>query len=277
MNSTLGFLPLLLCFAAFVGHEGEQGGKSKEAPVIVFRSADGRTLTTDDLRGATGTFHYEILGSESVPAEARSLHQQARQAGGAGDYKKALALLERASQLAPRWPYPVYDMAYTYMLMKDFDGARKYYARTVELSPRGYFTAITALDTLTREKNGNLPVGTYLAYVSLEWINDPEKKAGAVRQLVKSVPQFAPAWKELASILSDNDPNLLATIEKGLATAPDSETKGILQINKALVLNGRGNQEGAIRLLGELALDPKSTYATEQMAKASLAMLTKRL
>ena len=276
MSLTLSFLPLLMCLAAFFGCESNQGGTSKEPPTIIFRNADGRTLTTDDLRGATGTFHYEIFGLEGVPAEAKSLHQQARQAGGAGDYKKALALLERASQLAPWWPYPVYDSAYTYMLTKDFDSARQYYAKTVELSPRGYFTAITALDTLTREKNGKLPAGTYLAYVSLEWINDPGKKAGAVRQLVKSVPQFAPAWKELASVLPDNDPNLLATIEKGLAADPDAETMGTLRINKALVLNGQGNHAGAIQLLGELALDPKSTYATEQMAKASLAMLAKK-
>jgi tetratricopeptide (TPR) repeat protein len=167
-------------------------------------------------------------------------------------------------------------MAYTYMLKKDFDSARRYYAKTMELSPRGYFTAITALDTLTREKNGDLPAGTYLAYVSLEWIDNPEKKAGAVRELVKSVPQFAPGWKELASNLPSGDPNLLATIEKGLAANPDAETKGILQINKALVLNGQGNHEDAIRLLGELALDPKSTYATEQTAKASLAILAKK-
>ena len=276
MSLTPCFLPLLMCLAAFFGCKSNQGGTSKEAPTIIFRNADGRTLTMDDLRGATGTVHYEIFGLEALPAEAKSLHQQARQAGGAGDYKRALALLERASQLAPRWPYPVYDMAYTYMLMKDFDSARQYYAKTVELFPRGYFTAITALDTLTREKNGNLPAGTYLAYVSLEWIDNPEKKAEVVRQLVKSVPQFAPAWKELASILPDGDPNLLATIEKGLAADPDAETKGILRINKALVLNGQGNHESAIRLLGELALDPKSTYATEQMAKVSLAMLAKK-
>ncbi|HKV62857.1 MAG TPA: hypothetical protein VJO16_13140 [Candidatus Acidoferrum sp.] len=276
MSSTLYFLPLLMGFAAFFGCWGKQSATSKETPVIILRGADGRTLTTDDLRGATGTFRYEIIGREGVPAEAESLHQQARQAGGAGEYKKALVLLERASQLAPRWPYPVYDMAYTYMLMKDFDSARRYYAKTVELSPRGYFTAITALDTLTREKNGNLPAGTYMAYVSLEWIDNPEKKAGAVRQLVKSVPRFAPVWKELASNLPDGDPHLLETIEKGLAADPDAETKGVLRINKALVLNGQGNHEGAIQLLGELALDPKSTYATEQLAKASLAILAKK-
>jgi tetratricopeptide (TPR) repeat protein len=244
--------------------------------MIIFRGADGRTLTTDDLRGATGAFKYEMLGGADVPAWAESLHQQARQAGGAGDYKKALALLERASQLAPRWPYPVYDIAYTYMLMKDFDNARRYYRKTVELSPRGFFTAITALDTLTREQKGNLPAGTYLAYLSLEWIDNLGEKAEAVRQLVKLVPRFAPAWKELASILPDVDAERLAAIEKGLAAEPDAETKGILQINKALVLNRQGDHESAVRLLGELALDPKSTYATEHLAKASLMMLAKK-
>jgi len=250
--------------------------RAQEARTIIFRGADGRTLRTEDLQGVTGTPRYEILGGADVPAEAESLHQQARQVGGAGEYKKALALLERASQLAPRWPYPVYDMAYTYMLMKDFGNARRYYGKTVELSPRGFFTAITALDTLTREQKGNLPAGTYLAYVSLEWIDNPGKKAEAVRQLVKLVPRFAPAWEALANILPNDDPERLVTIERGLAAEPDAETKGMLQINKALVLDRQGDHESAVQLLGELALDPKSTYATEQMAKASLMMIAKK-
>jgi hypothetical protein len=46
--------------------------------MVIFRSADGRTLTTDDSQGATGTFRYEIVGESDVPAEAKSLHQQGR-------------------------------------------------------------------------------------------------------------------------------------------------------------------------------------------------------
>jgi hypothetical protein len=53
-------------------------------------------------------------------------------------------------------------------MMKDFDGAKTYYEKTLELSPRGFFTAITAVDTLRREQTAELPTGTYLAYVSLE-------------------------------------------------------------------------------------------------------------
>ncbi len=242
--------------------------------MVVFRAADGRTLTMADLSGLSGTFQYEILGKSNVPAEAESLHKQARQAAGAGDYKKAITLLERSSSLAPAWPYPVYDMAFTYLLMKDAESARKHYRKTVELAPRGFFTAITALEALDREAKGDLPAGTYLAYLSLEWMNDPEKKADAVRQLVKRVPDFAPAWKEQA-MLADADAEKLAAIEKGLAAGPDRETKGILLINKALIMGRSGDHDGAVRLLGELALDPASTCATEHLAKVTLANVAK--
>ena len=247
----------------------------KEEAVIIFRADDGRTLTMSDLRGLNGTFQYEILGKGKVPVEAESLHKQARQAGGAGDYKKAIALLERASSLAPAWPYPVYDMAFTYLLMKDAENARKHYRKAVELAPRGFFTAITALDALEREAKGDLPAGAYLAYLALEWVDDAGKKADAVQQLVKRVPGFAPGWKELA-MQTDTDAEKLAAIEKGLAVNPDAETKGILLVNKALIMDRSGDRGGAVRLLGELALDPASTYATEHLAKVTLAFVAKK-
>jgi len=88
------------------------------------------------LLDVTGTVRYEVIGKRTVPREAETLHQQAREAGGHGDYEKAIALLEQASELAPDWPYPVYDRAYTHMLMNDCDAARRYYQKTLELSPR---------------------------------------------------------------------------------------------------------------------------------------------
>lgn len=241
---------------------------------VVFRGADGRTLTLDELRGITGTFRYEVVGDFDVPAEAKALHHQARIAGQSRDFKKAIALLDQASNLAPQWPYPVYDMAFTYLLIKDMENARAYYRKTVDLSPRGFFTAITAIDTLDREKRGDLPTGTYVAYLSLEWTDDPEERSKIVHLLVQRVPGFAPGWKELAKI-SENDAEKVLATERGLAANPDSETKGILQINRASILQRKGDREGAIRLLGELALDPTSTYATEHMAKAILETMLK--
>src|SRR6185436_495612 len=116
--------------------------------------------------------------------------------------------------------------------------------------------------------------GTYLAYLSLEWIDDPGEKADAVRQLVKRVPAFAPAWKAL-TMQTDRDAEKLVAIEKGLATNPDGETKGILLINKALITDRSGDHAAAVQQLGELALDSASTYATEHLAKVTLANIAK--
>jgi tetratricopeptide (TPR) repeat protein len=156
--------------------------------------------------------------------------------------------------------------------MDDFESARTYYRKTLELSPRGFFAAITALETLAREQNGELPKGTYRAYVSLEWAGNKTQKDSAVREMVKEIPQFAPAWKEFASICDDDDERL-AAIEKGLVANPDAETKGMLEITKALILNLKGDHAAAVRRLGELALDPKSTFGTEYSAKAALVIL----
>ena len=65
----------------------------------------------------------------------------------------------------------------------------------------------------------------------------------------------------------------LRAADKGLAHAPDGETKGILLVNKALVLSRRGDRQGAVKILGDLALDPASTLGTEMLAKATLAKL----
>jgi hypothetical protein len=44
-----------------------------------------------------------------------------------------------------------------------------------------------------------------------------------------------------------------------------------LLINRALILEQRDLRAEAIAILGELALDPASTLATETLAKATLA------
>ena len=249
----------------------EEAGDSDDR--VVFRSKDGDVLTTDDLKDADGTFNYEIVGSTEIPEQANRLHQEARQYGASGNYEEALKRLAESHTLAPSWPYPPYDTAFTYLLMKDFAKAREFYAKTVELSPRGFFTAITALDTLNREASGDLPEGTYAAYVSLEWINDPSQKSQLVRALVEKFPGFAPAWKEYALICEDPAEKLQA-IEKGLASEPDNETKGILLINKALTIHEGGDETTAIEILGEVALDSESTFANEHLAKQSLAMIS---
>lgn len=266
-------MALVISMVAFAGCRRQPNETEAPASKVVFRSADGSTLTLDELESATGSIKYELVADGDVPDEARALHERGRQAGGRGDYKESVALLTQAAKLAPGWPYPIYDRAFTYLLMKDFDAARTDYLATVALAPRGYFTAITSADLLVREKKGELPAGTCLAYSVLEWVDDPADKAKQLRQLVARVPRLAPAWKDLAS-LTEDDTEKLKLIEKGLAAQPDAETRGMLQINKALVLE-KSDHAAATRLLGEVALDPKSTIGTAEMAKTSLALLAK--
>jgi tetratricopeptide (TPR) repeat protein len=207
---------------SFEGRNRQPTEEKKDEPRIIFTLPSGQKLTTDELVGLSGqtsvrsgklvgvngNVRYEVIGPGNIPNEAAALPKQARQAGGRGDYKTAIALRKQASELAPAWTYPAYDLAFTHLLMKDFDGARKYYERTLELSPRGFFTAVTALDTLSREQRGNQPAGTYMEYLSLEWISNQAQRERAIREMVEQFPLFAPAWKEFAALCDDDTRDL---------------------------------------------------------------------
>jgi tetratricopeptide (TPR) repeat protein len=241
---------------------------------LLFRDAAGRELTTEDLQGVSGKVRWEVVGADSIPAEASRLHRQAREAGSQGDYPRALSLLEKAHRLAPEWPYPVYDAAFTYLVQGDSTKAEEYYAQVDRLAPRGFFTAKTSLDCLRRERAGVLPPGFCNAFASLEWMDDQPKKKALLEGIVEKFPAFPAAWKELSSLLEDDDARLEA-ITRGLEHDPDPDTKGMLLINRALILHHRGDHDGALKILGELALDPQSTLGTEMLAKATLAQLVR--
>ncbi len=240
---------------------------------LIFKDATGRELTTDDikdLKGASGSMGWEVIGAEAIPPEAERLHAEAREAGGRGDYSRALVLLEQAHRLAPDWPYPIYDSAFTYLLQNNVTKAEEYYAQVDRMAPRGYFTAKTSLDCLRRERAGAVPAGFCKAFALLELSDDNANKRALLEGIVEKYPTFPPAWWRLSGLLDDADARLRA-IARGLAHDPDPETKGMLLINRALVLHGRGDRDGAVSLLGELALDPQSTLGTEMLAKNLLA------
>jgi tetratricopeptide (TPR) repeat protein len=266
---------LLIATVAFADCGGERS--SEEKPIgspLLFRDAAGRELTTDDLRGVNGKVRWEVIGAGGIPAEASRLHAEAREAGGRADYTRALNLLEQAHRLAPNWPYPVYDAAFTYLLQGDSTRAEEYYAEVDRMAPRGFFTAKTSLDCLRRERAGVLFSGFCKAFVTLEWMDDKAKKTALLEGIVEKFPAFPAAWKELSSLLEDDDARLRA-ITRGLEHDPDPETKGMLLINRALVLHRRNDRDGAVKILGELALDPQSTLATEMLAKATLAQVVR--
>ena len=200
--------------------------------------------------------------------EANALHQEGRRAGSSGDPVKALELFVRAHRLEPTWAYPPYDMAFTYLLNDYLEEAEKWYAVVDELAPRGFFTAKTSLDIIRRERRGELHDGFSKAFALLEWEPEDARRL-ALRQIVERYPTFAPAWKQLA-LLTDDDTERLAALDRGLAANPDDETYGMLVLNKALVLQRRGQGAEGARLLRELIADPRCTLAVEKMAQLTL-------
>ncbi|WP_055436623.1 tetratricopeptide repeat protein [Lacinutrix algicola] len=245
--------------------ENENKSESDNNVRIEFTDEQGNKISKEDLENSTGTFNYEIYGIEGVSDLAKSLHSQARQFGQTGNYQKAIENLEQANKEAPNWAYPLYDLAYTYLLQDDYDNALKYYKLTDEVAPKGFYTSKTALHTLEKENAGSLQKGLYKSYLSLEWIDNQTEKQEMIKLLVEKFPSFAPAWKDYSSLLEGQE--RLNAIEKGLEKNPDIETKGMLLINKALVINENGDYKKASEILTNVIFDTNSTFGNIEMAK----------
>jgi tetratricopeptide (TPR) repeat protein len=211
--------------------------------------------------------------TDTVPEIAKKLHGQGRAAGARGHFDEAVALLGQARAAAPQWPYPVYDMAFTYLLGDRPADAAELYAEVDRMAPRGFFTCKTSLHTLRRELAGELPPGFSRSFAMLEWMRDPAAKKAVLTGITEEFPSFGPGWKELSALLTDPDERLHA-LEAGLAADPDAETRGMLILNKAALLAARGEKTEAIRLLAETGSDPESTTATVALAEQLLAGLT---
>ena len=211
----------------------------------------------------------QSTGNAMVPDAAKTLHEKGREAGQRGDLSEALALFTKAAELAPQWPYPVYDRAFTQLQARNTAAALADYRRTLELSPRGFFTAHVAVDALRREQEGELPAGFYLAYSMLQFMPDGQRRP-IIAQLVEKFPGFAPAWLDFAKFASA-PAERLERLEAGLRARPDPETKGMLRLNQALTLHDLGQDPEATLIIGELAADPNSPPAVEAWAKALLA------
>ena len=205
----------------------------------------------------------------AVPDAAKSLHDKGREAGSRGNYAEALTLLTKAAELAPDWPYPIYDRAFTHLQMKNSEAALADYRRTLELSPRGFFTAHVAVDALQREQRRELPPGFYLAYSMLEFMSDAQRRQ-VIPQLVEKFPRFAPAWLEFAK-LAETPQERLTRIEAGLGAQPDADTRGMLKLTQALTLTQLGQNAAAESIIKDLADDPATTIAVEAWARSLLA------
>ncbi|MBS2538297.1 hypothetical protein KGQ20_36655 [Catenulispora sp. NF23] len=205
--------------------------------------------------------------SYEIPSEAHRLHAEGRSAGARGDYDEALTLLGRAAALAPEWPYPPYDAAFTHLMRGDSRAAQNLYERVALLSPAGFFTCRTTLDMLRREHAGQLSPGFSRAFVQLEWLEDRAEKTRILRTITQRFPGFPPAWKELSLLLEDPQDRVIA-MDNGLAGDPDPETKTTLLLNKAGLYAALGDLTAASALYAIIAEDPDVTPTGAAFARA---------
>ncbi|MEL6562723.1 MAG: hypothetical protein AAFQ94_31430 [Bacteroidota bacterium] len=235
---------------------------------LAFTDSVGNRITKEELSKSNGSFNYTIIGAGNISQEAIVAHEEGRRYASAGDYDRAFAKFSEAIQHSPEWPYPVYDLAYSYLLQDDYVNALKYYKLTDSLAPKGFFTSKVALYTLTGEKMGKFKPGLYKMYVSLESLLSDTEREEMTKVLVSTFPDFAPGWKEYANFLAGEQ--RLAAIETGLKLDCDVQTSGTLLINKALFLANEEKKSEAKEILTDVIFNPESTLGNIELAKFAL-------
>lgn len=237
-------------------------------------------ITMEELEnGVSGHKITENKGND-IPSTAISLHKQARSKVSKDDYKGAIKTLRAAMKLAPRWESIYYDLAYTYFLQKDYVQALKYYITTDKLFNKGFFAAKTAIWSLNHElKTKQLPEGSYYDYLAIELIADKAKQLDSYIKITQSHPEYAPAWAKIATLSLDDEETQKA-IDNGLKQMDtnigiDSETKGILYIQQALIYSNNDENDKAKRTLADLVMSDDVTFNNQNIAKLFLKKLTK--
>jgi len=240
---------------------------------LIFRDDQGHLLTEADLYEAMMLEAQGLWGADPEPAEG--FIERAQAAEISGDSGTALDLLEQAHVAAPLSPQPLLRAAHIHLSLNDVEAAERCFAQVDQIFPRGYLDAKPALDSLRKERAGELKPGTYWRFVRVWELDDLGEQREELEAIVKECPRFAPAWDRLAVLrVMGNDENAaMAAIESGLGCDPDPETAGGLEMWKALILGVRGKRDEATRILVRLALDPRSTLYTECYAKCHLAKL----
>jgi tetratricopeptide (TPR) repeat protein len=238
---------------------------------IEFSDEFGNPIKLSAFPDYTGSVSYKIIGRETIDEQATAMHNKARLLGSEGKYDQAIEYFQKAAGLDPNWPYPLYDLAFTYLLKGDQERAIEYYQKVEKLAPEGFFTTNVAIDTITREQQGTLYPGAYLEIVSIENVREPSEKVRILKDMLTKSEEFPAAWEKLSWLLKDPSARM-AAIENGLSYNPDLLTKGKLLINKATILRDQGDEDGSDEILVSIAMDEHSTLDVKAMATLSLCI-----
>jgi tetratricopeptide (TPR) repeat protein len=199
------------------------------------------------------------------------LHAQGRKHGEAGEFELALRYFHEAELAAPNWPLPLYDMGLTFLFINADDKALETFTKLDAVAPLGLPGSKRILDSLRREKDGRVPVGTLREFLEIERLRDVQEIRRRMQGLTQKAPGFVPAWQELA--LTEAKPEEAEKlIAKALSLEPDAASRGTLLTYKATLMWRRGDVEPARKLLKEILADPTTLPDTAAEAKELLSI-----
>jgi tetratricopeptide (TPR) repeat protein len=203
--------------------------------------------------------------------EAMKIHAQGRRSGEAGNFPLAIQQFQKASELAPKWPQPIYDIALTHLLAGDVPKALEVYEQVDKVAPQGFSDTKRVMECLRREQAGRIPKGSFRKFIDAMRSQEQAELEKKLAELTRTAPTFYPAWREYAPFGKDV-PEQLRRLEKGLALQPDSESRGEMLVYKANLLRRAGKDAEARALLQSLVDDPKSLPGTVAAAKEALSL-----
>jgi hypothetical protein len=237
-------------------------------PRITYFDSKGHRLDEAELKTAKGPIRWTFRDEDQVPPQAIRVLNDGMASGAAARFERAMEQFRQAHKIAPRWAQPVYQGAWTALLMADVDLAEMLYVWTDRMVPRGYWTAKSARDCLARERLGEFPHGLYLRYVLLEG-SERASRTQALEEIVSKHPSFAPAWKDL-SVLRESKAGRDEAIASGLAASPDAETRGFLGLHRIQRLQEDGQVVAAEALLKELHESESTTLQVAALVQMML-------
>lgn len=187
------------------------------------------------------------------------------------DFETILDKFMVKSRIKQHWRYPLYDSLISFVYYGEFDAASSVFKKADKEDPDGCFMEKEAFYALEGEKAGRFPKGLYVYYKQIELNREltEQRKLEIATEITQNVPGFAPGWLALATHLPETEDQLYA-IEQGLSKNPDQTTKGLLLLNKAFALSASGQNNEAIKILGEIIGTPELTSTNITMAKMAL-------
>lgn len=140
--------------------------------ILIFKDKKGNIISEAEFVKGDDNYDFEFCGSFEHNPEADKLHQMGRMNGQTGNFDEAIKCFKQAHEIQPEWPYPIYDMAFSYCYKGEFDTALKLFKQVDRLVPKGYFDSKEAIYSLEGEKTGIFPTGIFMYYMQLKLYPD---------------------------------------------------------------------------------------------------------